>query len=92
MCGDLGYTSECPSYNSQPKESKPTDEVSTKLVPSLTTKDPLSLKEQLKRNTPMEEIMCRNNLELMLKNNGNVVCVSHATMINLVERNWGVTK
>lgn len=49
----------------------------------------LSLKEQLKRQIPLDEIICRGDFELIVKNNGNVICISHSTAIKLLERNWG---
>ena len=48
-----------------------------------------SLKIQIENQVSLEKITCFNDLELMLKNNGDLVCVTHSTMIKLLERNWG---
>lgn len=48
-----------------------------------------SLKEQIENQISLEKIVCFNDLQLMLKNNGDLVCVSHSTMVKLLERNWG---
>ena len=50
---------------------------------------PLSLKEQLERKISLEEITCKGDFELMIKNNGKIICISHSTAIKLLERNWG---
>jgi len=47
-----------------------------------------SLKAQIKNQISLERITCFNDLELIFKNNGDLVCVTHSTMIKLLERNW----
>ncbi len=48
-----------------------------------------SLKVQIGNQISLEKITCFGEMELMLKNNGDLVCLTHSTMIKLLERNWG---
>ena len=48
-----------------------------------------SLKVQVANQISLEKIACFDGLELILKNNGDPVCVSHDTLVKLLERNWG---
>jgi hypothetical protein len=46
--------------------------------------------QQFKSRTPIEEILCKENLQLMVKtSNGNPACVRQETMQKLIERGWG---
>lgn len=53
------------------------------------TPPPLSLKEQLEKKIPLDEITCKDDFELMIKNSGKIICISHSTAIKLLEKNWG---
>jgi hypothetical protein len=48
----------------------------------------LSPLKQFKSGIQIDKITCKENLQLIIKNNGNPACVKPETKIKLVERGW----
>ena len=51
-----------------------------------------SLKEQLQKNTPFEDLLCKTYMELIVRpDHSGVACVTESTKENLIERGWTKT-
>ncbi|KAG2473270.1 MAG: hypothetical protein NPMRTH4_1470003 [Nitrosopumilales archaeon] len=55
------------------------------LIPDL-----LTPKAQIQHSVPVDQVVCREGLQLMIKNHGETpACISEATIPKLIERGWG---
>ena len=53
--------------------------------------DLMSPLAQMKHGTPVDLILCKEGLQLMIKNHGETpACISNATVPKLIERGWGM--
>lgn len=95
VCGDKGYSNECPSKVSAPKNTTPIEsEVCCDPLPISSSKvtypDKLTLKQQIESQLPVSEILCNDNSHVLVERvNGKLACVYSETAEKL---NWSIIK